>query len=802
MENLKIKSATSSLVLAVSLGLTACGGGGSSSDSGGGTPTAVLSGTAAAGAPLIGTVTVKGALGNTKSAFIEADGDYNVDVTGLTAPYRLRAQGTVGGRTYKLHSYAVESDIGGNVNITPFTDLIVANAAQQIAESFFDSAVNTSLDDAEVEAQEAALQAKLQSVFTAVGVSSAINLLNSTFSADHSELDAALDLVRVEVDSGTNIATITNILEPGNTITDDVTDATDNTATLTVTDPTVLTNGATDTQQIAAIFNALTTAYTSGLPTLASITDYFSTDFYNDDYNKSLFLTDITTDPDTIGLTFSGITVSNLDSGAGTAEVTFSFGTNGVLEYEPETWFAAKNGSGQWQLRGDQRIVDAYFNFHCNDYDGSGAYAGACGINTQFWDEDFTNNTTGGLEIKSGTVEIIDGTTSAVKATVYLGTPSGGTAGDVQVYDESDGQFYADWKGFGTGTGEIDVSVFSAGDTIQYKAYTADLDISTQSTPLVVGSPVATYTDPLLFDPEITDTKYPTATSAAITAINNFTLGSNLTVAWTLAEGTRNQEVLVEISDASGNRLEIWDWNFGSTATSKTYSSSLLDSTAAGTAGLDTNATEYNLKVRIYAEDELTGQAHSRDYDATIPGPAATGGGGSSSLTCGYESGWNDTADGGLGAPISPNSFAEFESVLGDCGTAQPFTASAIAGNTYNESPELTTFDSLTGGQLGTEANPGTGQYNDTAGEVIDFEWWVEAATCTGCTHNYVVLFSDSTIDVDLPSNFEFRETSAVTGLSGSTYTFYIYSEQTNFGDMVTDTGSDGEIWTTTRTQQ
>ncbi len=38
------------------------------------TPT-VLSGTAAAGAPIIGQVTVKGALGNTKSALIEANGN-------------------------------------------------------------------------------------------------------------------------------------------------------------------------------------------------------------------------------------------------------------------------------------------------------------------------------------------------------------------------------------------------------------------------------------------------------------------------------------------------------------------------------------------------------------------------------------------------------------------------------------------------------------------------------------------------------------------------------------------------------
>jgi len=137
--------------------LAACGGGGG----GGTTPTAsstTLSGTAAAGAAIIGTVTVKGSLGNTKSELIEADGTYNVDVTGLTPPYRLRAQGTVGGRTYKLHSYAEAADVGGNVNITPFTDLIVANAAGQIAAAYFDSGTPADLDPAEVDAQEVAGQ--------------------------------------------------------------------------------------------------------------------------------------------------------------------------------------------------------------------------------------------------------------------------------------------------------------------------------------------------------------------------------------------------------------------------------------------------------------------------------------------------------------------------------------------------------------------------------------------------------------------------------------------------------------------
>jgi hypothetical protein len=166
----------------------------------------VLSGTAAAGAAIVGTVVVKGSLGVVKSAVIEADGSYEVDVTGLTAPYRLRAQGTVGGKTYQLHSYTEQASVGGTVNITPFTDLIIANTAQQLAENFFDSNVDTSLNAEELDAQEDALQAKLQNVFDALGLDVAIDLLSSSFSADHSGVDAALDLISIDTDSNTRIS--------------------------------------------------------------------------------------------------------------------------------------------------------------------------------------------------------------------------------------------------------------------------------------------------------------------------------------------------------------------------------------------------------------------------------------------------------------------------------------------------------------------------------------------------------------------------------------------------------------------
>ena len=772
---------------------------GSSSDSTANPTTETLSGVAAAGAPLIGQVTVKGAAGNTKSAYIEADGSYEVDVTGLTAPYRLRAEGSVGGKTYKLHSYAESADVGGTVNITPFTDLIIANAAQQLAENFFDSSATVELDSAEVDAQEEALQAKLQDVFDALGVGTAIDLLNTSFSADHSGLDAALDIIQIEQTSA-NIVTITNLVE-NTTISDDILDTTDNSGVLDVSDASALTGAVTDTQAIVAVFNALSAAFADGLPSQSAIEDYFADDFYDSDEPKGLLLTDITTDPNMVGWAINNVVVSDLDSVAGTAKVTINDSVNGVVYPDSFTWFVAKDSTLGWQIRGDQRIVETDFGFHCNDNDGSDSQPGGCGVNTRFWDSDFTNNgTANDAPIASGTVKVFASDGLTLKDTIYLGTPSGTSAGDVQVYDESTGNYSGDWRAFGSTLGTIDASIFAEGDIIQYDVYTEALDVTTGGTsqPQIASGAVAvaTYTDSLLFTP-VTTGKYPTATAASLTAMSEFELGDTLTVAWTLVDGTRNSEVLVEVSDSSGNRMETWIETFGSSETTATFASSELDSTAASAAGLDANAESYQLLVRVYAEDILTGQAHSTDYSLNIPGPAAPNTGGSTTtLACNTESGFDDTADGGLGAPVNAYSFADYESVLADCASATTIQNSAIAGKTFNDGGELTIFDSASSAP--TSGSPGTGRWND-AGEIIEFSWYIENAS----GHDYLVINGTH-------MSTSFRDTYAITNISGTAgatgvvYTAKVYTEQSNYStdNMTRATGSDGEIWSTTWTQQ
>jgi len=751
-----------------------------------------LSGTAAAGAAIIGTVTVKGSLGMTTSALIEANGNYNVSVAGLTAPYRIRAQGTVGGKTYKLHSYAQEAVMGDTVNITPFTDLIIANTAQQIAENFFDSDTETELDATELANQEDALQAKLQDVFDALGLDAAINLLNTSFSADHSGLDAALDIIQIE-STAENIVTITNVLD-GSSIIDDISDTDDNDTSLPVNEDDV-TAAISDLEAISNLFADFAAEFADGLPTQSAISDFFSEDFLEEDAGKGEFLTNITTDPTVIGLSFISINISDLDSEAGTASVSFNVSFADEIDTETIYWLAGRDETLGWQLRGDQRIVDLEtVSFHCNDYDGTDELPGTCGINVAFWDENFDNNGTEGAPISSGTAMLIDGTTGEVKATVYLGNPEWAGAGENQVYNEGTGNFQGDWRAFGSTVGEIDPTLFVVNDIVEYNLYIDELDISSPEAPVVnEGAEVATYSNTLAFAPS-TVGLYPSANVETLSAIENYSLGDDLTISWTLEPGTVSDEVLVEVSDAMGNRIEIWDESFSGSATSTSFSGEAFAAAILDNENFDSQSSELILLVRIYAADAITGQFHSTDYRADITLPPTNEEPPNENLACDYESGWDDEADDGLGRPITPNSFADFTGVIASCGGSLQMTAADIMGKTFIDFDEVSTFND-TGS--GTEANPGTGEITVDNEDTFFFEWYIE----TVGDNTFLVQYFDSTMNPSLPEDFTGRETIALIsltgeiGVSGTQYELLHYYEQSNYSDMVRSTGSDGEIW-------
>lgn len=202
------------LLIGMSL-ITSCG----DSETGGdtGTPSgvgSVVEGVAAAGAPLIGQVSLVDATGTPADGspkVLNPDGSFFFDVAGRTPPFVLRAAGTPIDEEnpvpVTLFSAAASPGIA---NINPMTNVIVAAAAgtnnpaevfQNPAE-FADRLTATSLM-----AAASSLQTMLQPLlvrFEATG----INPLTDPFRADRTGLDAVFDAVRLPIDNAAGTVSV------------------------------------------------------------------------------------------------------------------------------------------------------------------------------------------------------------------------------------------------------------------------------------------------------------------------------------------------------------------------------------------------------------------------------------------------------------------------------------------------------------------------------------------------------------------------------------------------------------------
>ena len=354
--------------LAGVLALAGCGGGGGTAA---GTPTptsTIISGTAAAGAPIVGTVSIRDSSSNPQPVKtgipIAADGKYSVDVKGLTAPFAFLADGTVGGKRVQLYSAATQADVGGTIDITPFTDLVVRNIAGTIATTLADAiaAKLPGLTAADLDAKRVDLTNKLGPVLLAAGLSSSIDLLRASFNADGTGLDRFMDLVKVDATVPTAV-TITNILDAANPLTVDTATGTTS-GTLSATGITA--TATTPVDGIAQTFNTFGTFFATSLPspTNTNLTALFSGTFIDGGQSSGAFLTDITTNNSIIGLKFAnGVVVDSVDTVAGTAWVHFvpvSAAGADLAHDQPGgaiNW-RMKLVAGKWLFDGDQRIAN------------------------------------------------------------------------------------------------------------------------------------------------------------------------------------------------------------------------------------------------------------------------------------------------------------------------------------------------------------------------------------------------------------------------------------------------------------
>jgi uncharacterized protein (TIGR03437 family) len=314
-----------------------------------------LSGTAAAGAPIIGTVTVKDSLGAERVTLIEADGSYSIDVTGMTAPFALRADGYVGNNEYHLYSASATAEANGTVNITPFTDLIIADLAGDIAANYYDSEAFATLTSDDLAAAETALQTKLQPILTALGVSDSIDLLRTSFDTDHTGLDAVIDVVKVTVDPDTVKATLTNVIN-NESIEMDIAGGS---STGTFTD-TGVSEGVTDYQTAMDVLNTFTNLFATSLPSPSNPTllALFDADtFLNDGEDINAWLTEITSSNSIIGIHFENFVLISVDDAAGTAEVSFDVVMADGTKDDGTNVAKMVRKNGVWCYAGNQRIA-------------------------------------------------------------------------------------------------------------------------------------------------------------------------------------------------------------------------------------------------------------------------------------------------------------------------------------------------------------------------------------------------------------------------------------------------------------
>ena len=319
-----------------------------------------ISGVAAAGAANAGTVTLKDSSSPAiiRQTAINLDGTYSVSAAGLTPPFMLQATGFVGGQVYSVCSAAVAADINGNVNITPLTDLIVANLAGQIASDYFSSGAFQGLTGSALAAQTAALTAKLGPVLTALGVGATVDLLHMSFNTDHTGLDAVLDVLSVTTDPATQVATILNLINQSS--------LTDTLATGTVTgtlSATGVAAGVTTIQDITARFNAFSALFATSMPTLAQMeaVGLFNTTGYLSGGMDLATWVSNNIDSSIVGVQFQIVDVAVASVPSTTSMwVSFSVTTAGRTPTGGATWlFTYDATSGHYLAMGDQQPVAA-----------------------------------------------------------------------------------------------------------------------------------------------------------------------------------------------------------------------------------------------------------------------------------------------------------------------------------------------------------------------------------------------------------------------------------------------------------
>lgn len=550
-----------SLVLAVGIiTLAACGGGGSGTSGGGGSAE-TLSGTVAAGAPLIGFVAARDSTGNTVAANINDDGSYSLDVSELEAPYLIYASGLSGGAAYVILSAATSFDINGTVNVTPLTDLIIANVAGDNPTAFFNNPDFSLLTDEAISAAQMQLRDRLASLLGAIGLDAAeVDLRTTAFTTNRTGLDALLDVLEITIAEG--VATIRNRITNAE-ITNTFATVED---TELVTDDGAVSAALTANSEIANRINMMISLFNNdNVPDFATLSDYLTSDFLTNGINLTLleaFVGFAQNDADTAAdlreffSSFKNYALVDIDLQGNTASVDVGF-SSGALEF--------LKTDNIWKLRGNQRLWDAIVTTEYHyDINGEGGNS-----RLHFLAEFMQAVDVGSIQSISVTGPGLAGG-SILLDTEFLG-----------IEDELRFEI-------GQALSNEQIDTIPNGTIYTFTAYN-DVD--------GLGDVVNTYTARLMARPvksgELNHSALPQITTPTVGALDTFTLG-NLNVTWTLPAGYRSDSVVLDrhsLNDVYLREAEAW--------VSRSDTSSILTVESAA------DQSTISRKVIVFTKDSL-----------------------------------------------------------------------------------------------------------------------------------------------------------------------------------------------------
>lgn len=314
-----------------------------------------ISGTVAAGAALVGKVTIIDSKNEFRTVEIGERGQYSIDTSGMQAPFILKAEGYASGVLQTLCSIALQDDINGTINITPYTDLIVANAAGFKSERCeYAEYVKQVGIDGKLSAANTILANRLHEALKELNLPTDIDFTRAQFLADHTGMDELLDAIQVISDSETQTAVIKDVVN-NNKIFDDISNPTDNTPL-----PKPL-------RQIKAVGSALksisdrlalfSSYFENSLPQAGQIKNYFVSDekFLMAGQSLDEFLEDILSNPENKGLKFQAPRLLSVNDD-NELTVRVQIADNNIV-YGYEDFVFVKEGTF-WQNKGNQLYID------------------------------------------------------------------------------------------------------------------------------------------------------------------------------------------------------------------------------------------------------------------------------------------------------------------------------------------------------------------------------------------------------------------------------------------------------------